>query len=205
MPSERGNQADAHEETLVSTADYPAASTPSRVRNVKEAIESPIPTRSNQQVSLLPRVANAPPWLRKPKDPRYDEGSIKSYKYVDDNVNTSKVNMKKARLLDEGGTLFKEVIDTRTQDLLTHVAKRAADIGMAINADKTGLMLMSAATSFDARTRLTVNGRTVLGSNTLKLLGVHLDSDMSFRTHIDKLASKMRSKTWALAKLKKRA
>ena len=59
-------------------------------------------------------------------------------------------------------------------------------------------------TSFQPRTRIKINDKTVLGSDSLKLLGVHLDSDVSFNTHVEKMAAKMRSKTWALSKLRKR-
>ena len=38
----------------------------------------------------------------------------------------------------------------------------------------------------------------------MKILGVTLDSDASFKTHVDKLASKLRSKTWALSRLRKK-
>ena len=85
-------------------------------------------------------MANVPPWLRKPKDPRFIDTPLKSYKYVDDNVNTSQVNIKQARLLTEGDTTLKEIVDLRTQSHLEHVATNAELKGMAINAEKTGLM-----------------------------------------------------------------
>ena len=196
-------QEEAHEETMTRTDDFPAASTPQRVRPTDTLNESPISTR-RPSFDILPRVANVPPWIRRPKDPRYHEGSLNSYKYVDDNINTSKVNMKKAKLLVEDNKFFKEVVDTRTQELLSHVANKAEELGMAINAEKTGLMLVSAATSFEARTRLNLGGQTVLGKESLKVLGVTLEGDLSFQEHVDKIAAKTRSKSWALAKLKRK-
>ena len=74
----------------------------------------------------------------------------------------------------------------------------------ANHAAKTGLMLVSAATSFEARVRVQVNGQTITRTDSIKILGVTLDSDLSFRTHVEKIAAKARSKTWALSKLKKR-
>ena len=77
---------------------------------------SPLPSaRAHHGIQLLPRVANAPPWMLKPKDPRI--------KFVDDSVNTSSVNLRKARLLTDGPETFKEIIDNRTQGLLSYVAK----------------------------------------------------------------------------------
>ena len=50
-------QEEAHEETLVRTDDFPAASTPQRIRPTEEPPESPIGA-GPQDFDLLPRVAN---------------------------------------------------------------------------------------------------------------------------------------------------
>ena len=112
--------------------------------------------------------------------------------------------MRKARLLTENGAFFKEVIDLKTQGLLQHITDRAESRGMLINAKKTGLMLVSAATSFDPRVRIQLGGEVIKGSDSLKILGVTLDSDASFRSHSTALAGRMRARTWALSKLQKR-
>ena len=75
---------------------------------------------------------------------------------------------------------------------------------MAINASKTGLMLVSAASSFEAKTSLKLNGQKITGSSSLRILGVTIDDDMSFKSHIEKIAVRTSSKTWALAKLRKK-
>ena len=198
------SQKDTHEETLARTDDFPATSTPVRVRSTNELMESPIQAQPKQDFTLLPRVANAPPWIRKPKDPIYEEGRLHSYKFVDDNVNTSKVNMRKAKLLVEDEVFFKEVTDMRTQRHLEAVSRRARERGMAINADKTSLMLVSAATSFKARTSLKLDGKTISGVDKLKVLGVTIDSDATFRSHTENIAARMRSKTWTLSQLRKK-
>ena len=59
--------------------------------------------------------------------------------------------MRKAQLLIEDGVFFKEVVDLRTQGRLNQIVSRAEERGMIINAQKTGLMIVSAASSFDAR------------------------------------------------------
>ena len=198
-----GMQEEAHKETLTRTDDYPAMSTPTRVAPQASPTDSPIQAREAVKFAILPRVANVPHWVPKPKDPTFTDSKANTYKYVDDQVNTSKVNMRKARMLVEDGVFFKEIIDLRTQNLLQHIATRAEDRGMQINAKKTSLMLVSAATSFQPRVCVELGGELVKGSDKLKILGVTLDSDASFRTHVARLASKMRSKTWALSKLRK--
>ena len=75
---------------------------------------------------------------------------------------------------------------------------------MTINTKKTGLVLVSAATSFDARVGINLNGQTICGSDNLKILGVTLHRDGSFKTHTAGLSRKMRAKPWALSRLKKK-
>ena len=199
------NQKEAHEETLTRSDDYPAVSTPVRVGGAgRDPLLSPVQPAQRPDFALLPRVANVPPWLQKAKDPKFKQSSLATFKYVDDEVNTSVVNMRRAKLLVEDGSFFKEVVDLRTQGLLNHIATRATDRGMAINAKKTGLMLVSAATSFEARVRVELGGETILGNKTLKLLGVTIDCDATFRSHVSSLAKKLRQRTWALSKLKKK-
>ena len=175
------------------TDDFPAESTPSRVNRRVELMESPIVARCD--FTILPRVANVPPWLPKPKDPHFKPGVVKSYKFVDDNVNTSKINMKKAQMLTEDGVYFKEIVDKRTEALLEHVSANALKKGMLINASKTSLICMSAATSFKAKVRVNLEGESVRSTDKLKILGVTLDSDVSFRFHTEKIASKCRAKS----------
>ena len=99
---------------------------------------------------------------------------------------------------------FKNFIDPNTQGLLEHIACKANERGMKINAKKTTLMCASASISFTTVVRLALDGQTVTGQDHLKLLGVTLDEDMSFRTHVKTLEARLRSRTWALAKLRKR-
>ena len=65
-------------------------------------------------------------------------------------------------------------------------------------------MLASAAISFEPRTSLKVSNKTIKGSESLKIVGVTINSDFSFRDHVENIAAKTRAKTWALSKLKKK-
>ena len=145
-------------------------STPKRVTPQSNPIDSPIQERETTRFAILPWVANVPHWVPKPKDPIFTDMQAKTYKYVDDQVNTSKVIMRKATMLQENGVFFKEIVDLRTQQLLHHIAARAEERGMQINAKKTSLMLASAATSFEPRVRVDLGGETK-GASYLKILG----------------------------------
>ena len=91
-------------------------------------------------------------------------------------------------------------MDLHTQPLLNYIKERAEDQGMRINTKKTGLMLVSAATSFEPRVRLEIGGETICGADSLKVLGVTIDRDATFKSHVSALAAKLRSKTWALTR-----
>ena len=198
-------QEEAHQETLCRSDDFPISSTPKRVRNTDNIPFSPVqPATRPQEINILPRVANVPPWLLKAKDPKVKHSPIKSYKFVDDGINTATVNMRQARLLVEEGNFFKEIVDKRTEGLLTHVAANAERKGMKINAKKTSLMVVSASTSFDSRVRISVQDQTITGSESMKILGVTLDRDCSFKNHVELLRGKLRRRTWALSRLRRR-
>ena len=52
---------------------------------------------------------------------------------------------------------------------------------MSINAKKTGLMLVSAATSFEPRVKIQLDGQTISGTDSMKILRVTIDNDATFR------------------------
>ena len=86
---EKGIQIDdhAHQKTQTSRHDYPAASTPRRVRpGADEPSFSPI--RLSQEIEFLPLATNVPPWLLKPKDPRWKKIDDKMEKFLDDSIPT---------------------------------------------------------------------------------------------------------------------
>ena len=74
---------------------------------------------------------------------------------------------------------------------------------MAINDNKTGLLCVSTACGYDPRVDVVVNGQKMTGSKNMRTLGVTLDCDFSFKTHVQNVNRKVLSRSWALVKLKK--
>ena len=99
---------------------------------------------------------------------------------------------------------MKETCAVKTRGMLEHIRNKAEKKGLVVNEQKTGLMCVSAAQSFSAKVSLDFNGQAVQGSESLKVLGVTVDSDCTFRTHVNNIAKKLRSRAWALGKLKKK-
>ena len=101
------------------------------------------------------------------------------------------------------GKLIKTTSAPQAQAMLEHIIKRAEERGMVVNDDKTGVMCVSGAMSFEAGVKLRGRNGDVVGSTSMRCLGVTIDNDCSFKTHLNNLAAKIRSKTWTLTKLKR--
>ena len=184
-------------------SDCPATSTPTRVMPL-DMLPTMSPIREEEPtLQFLPRTINIPPQLRQPKDPRWIERPPLKLKFIDDGAHLAKVNLQRERLLLEGGKFIKEIHDQRTQNMFDHVVKRAEERGMRVNDRKTVVVCISAATSFQARA--IVYGRqeeVITSQQSLKILGFTLDSDGGFATHVANIVKKMRSRIWALNRLK---
>ena len=194
-------------EHLNRTDDFPASSTPARVGTNQQQIDiSPLHNSSQNefQVDFLPRIANIPPWLRAANEKKWKERPLLSVKFVDDGINAAAINMKEVPMMKEGNLFTKEAQPERTQRLLEHIRLKAKELGLRVNEKKTNLICISAAKSFQANFKIAFGGQTVTGADRIKILGVTVDRDCSFRTHVNNVAKKLRKKTWALGKLKKK-
>ena len=155
---------------------------------------------------IPPRVRNIPGWIRKAKEPKWKERPPLCLKYIDDSVIAEKVNLKPAPLLSQsGGKSFKSVNPPATQGLFDRIVGNAQEKGMQANKKKTGLLCVSGAISFQPGAHLMgeVGGDMIKSSATLKLLGFVFNSDGTVKIHARLVKSKLRSRTWALDKLKR--
>lgn len=111
--------------------------------------------------------------------------------------------MRSALLLEDGDGPFKKIEDKRMESLLSHVAGNAVRKGMKINAKKTNLMCVSAATPFRPLVQIQLEDQMTSGQDKMKILGVIIDSDCSFRSHVENVRINLRRRTWALSKLRR--
>ena len=191
-------------EHLTRTDNYPTFSTPTRVRPTTANLNmSPIVER-DYEIDFLPRIANIPPWIRSRAERKWKEEPILTVKFVDDGINAEKINMKEVPLMIENQARIKLTHADKTGQLLEHMRSTAEEKGLLVNEQKTSLMCISAARSFQAKVGFDYNGQAIEGSDHLKVLGVTINNDCSFKTHTANIAKKLRSKTWALGKLRKK-
>ena len=168
-------------EFMCRRGDFPIFSTPERVRGRFDngPTLSPIPEgRQTQEIHMLPRIANVPPWLRGPKEGKWRDSDPSSLKFIDDGVNIDVVDMKEERLLVEEGRFIKETTAYRSQAMLDHITATAKDGGMSVNDKKTGLVCVSAPKTFTARAALRGKDNTTIRSqDNFKMVRFTLDSD----------------------------
>ena len=171
------NEAQDNNEHTTRDGDFPVASTPTRVTPAQtEASFSPIQGEGQGRLAFLPKAVNMPPWLLKPKDQIWRETEPADFKYVDNGVGLSVVNLRAESLMvDEQGVPFRETTAARAQSMFNHVVKRAEEQGMTVNDTKTGLLCVSVARSHKGRAAIfSRSGQKICSSNSLKLLGIRL-------------------------------
>ena len=163
----------------------------------------PIGTNEWPEIEIRPRVTNVPPWIRKPRDSHWKKMDITMHKFVDDSVNIEKVNMRREPLLTQGEDQLRIVKPEITDRVLNHVCDRENGKGMVVNHAKTTLMCVSAAKTYKAEAVLEFGNTTIKSTGSMRILGITLNADCSFKQHVANVCAKFRSRTWVLAKLKK--
>ena len=86
---------------------------------------------------------------------------------------------------------------------MEHITNSAKTRGMRVNHAKTCLMCFSAASSFEASAEISgPDGSVIKSVDFARFLGVTIDSDLTFGTHIEDTRKKVRARAWALNALR---
>ena len=127
-------------------------------------------------------------------------------KFVDDSVHVNAVNMKDLHTYQVAGQFPYRVTTSKwTEDMLNHVTASARERRMVVNSQKTGLLCISEANSYEAKVKIEAEDGTVIESaDMMKVLGFTFDSKGGVDAHIKNIMNKFRSRTWALRNLKRK-
>ena len=126
-------------------------------------------------------------------------------KYVDDGIILCKINMQTGRLTEEarGGKEEKEKHDLITQNMFRRVVSKATSRDMVVNAGKTRLLCVSdALNTKPVGFFLDSDGRRLESTDSMKILGYHLDNGPTVHANVEALRARMREPTWVLRHLK---
>ena len=86
----------------------------------------------------------------------------------------------------------------QAQELFDRVRHVAKEKGMQLNAQKTTLLCLSAATSYDAKTYINCDSDIILSSSKCRLLGFHFDGTPSVGAHVREVLKKVRYRMWSI-------
>ena len=115
-----------------------------------------------------------------------------SLKYVDDGMTLDKLNFATATPLPPRGRLKRAA---KSQNVFRAVIRRAQSMGMKVNADKTNLLVVSDALSYDPVAEIEdEEGNTVRSSKTMKILGFHMSSRPNVSAHVEALRKRFRQR-----------
>ena len=121
-------------------------------------------------------------------------------KYVDDCLSVDKV-------LFRGGKIVSGKSKARakkTQDHFRTVERNAISRGMKINNNKTKMLCISAAKTYDPVAFIsTSDGTTISSTDSMKVLGFTFDSSPTVKAHLQVTQRKFKCRMWALRHLKR--
>ena len=147
----------------------------------------------------------APEVNKKATGLRWRARDARKLKYVDDGVIACKINMQSGKILSVSyqGKVCKEKHDLITQNLFRRVVAKARARGMVVNHKKTRILCVSDALNYKALSFIRdSDGNKISSTESMKILGFHLDSRPTCHAHVDALRARMRETTWVLRHLK---
>ena len=97
------------------------------------------------------------------------------------------------------GTSIKRKHAKRSQNVVRTIVHCAEDSDMVINAKKTRMLCISAATSYEAKAYILDNeGQEIESGSSLKILGFHFSSAPNMQAQVDSIIGKFNRKLWSL-------
>ena len=114
-----------------------------------------------------------------------------------------KLNFAQTDVLIQEGKKTKIVHAVRTEETFAHVVEAASKRGMSVNEDKTTLLCMSDSVSCENNVFINAGGNRIEGGKSMKILGFNLTNKPDPNKHVSIITRRLRSKTWALRKLRR--
>ena len=139
-------------------------------------------------------LRNQPSWKSRP---------VEVIKYIDDALTLEKVDVYREPLLETPEGRKKVVDATRSGAMFGRIAARAKLRGMKVNEEKTNVLCVTDSIAFRPEVQLQVGDATVTSGETLKVLGFTFTRNPTVNAHVKLLIKKLRSRTWALSKLRR--
>lgn len=123
-------------------------------------------------------------------------------KFVDDNLQAEKLQLKSSLMYDEQGQLFKNARAVQSERLFNFISSQAKLQGLQVNSKKTALLTISGARSYEARAHIYDTERNRIDSGKkLKILGFVFNNAGTVHDQVESLVRKVNTRTWTLREL----
>ena len=124
-------------------------------------------------------------------------------RFIDDGFCLSKINYENSMGFTVNGQKFRVKHAVQAQNVFRHVVRRAEDLGMVVNSQKTTMTCMSGALEYEADAYILDADQNRVGcSKTFKALGIRFSSNLDMEEHVRYIERTMRSRYWMLRNLK---
>ena len=123
--------------------------------------------------------------------------------YIDDLNNIEKVRHHDAVSIvsEEKQVLLAHA--EKSEKNFTATKKRAEEIKMKVNSEKTQLLCISASVGSEVKSYIRVDNTEIQSVNELKILGFWFGNRPNVNLHVSKLCQKFRSMLWTLSRLRR--
>ena len=92
----------------------------------------------------------------------------------------------------------------QAQNIFRHIVKKAEEIGMKVNSDKTAMICISDALAYEADAfMLDADNNRIGCQRSIKALGMHFSNSPDMWAHVTSIKKKMQTRYWMLRNLKK--
>ena len=121
-------------------------------------------------------------------------------RYIDDGFSLSKINFENSMGFMVNGVQHRIKHAIQSQNVFRHLVRRAEDIGMVVNAQKTTMVCVSDATSYEADGFiLDVDQERIGCQETFKALGMRFSNKPNVDAHVDFMEKSVRSRLWTIS------
>ena len=125
-------------------------------------------------------------------------------RYIDDGFCLSKVNFENSYGFEINGVKYRVKHAVQAQNVFRHVVRRAEELGMVVNTEKTDMICVSGAADNVADAYLLDADQTRIGcSQTMRALGLRFSNRLDMEEQVRHIEKNMRARYWTLRNLKK--
>ena len=126
------------------------------------------------------------------------------YRFVDDSFSLSVINFENSCGFCVNGEHYRSKHTVQAQNIFRHLVRRAEEIGMRVNTQKTAMICVSDSTSLQAGSFiLDAEGTRIACQDKINALAMIFVSRPNMDLQVKHMGKKMRQRLWTLRNLKK--